>query len=67
MLLAQIEVASGNAVRLGVERIKVLREIIEVHRTALIPQRENVVARSQEQQSFMPIGVFELIQAKRTT
>ncbi len=63
--LAQIEIASGNAVRLGVERIKVLREIIELHRTALIPQRENVVARRQEQQNFMLIGVFELIQAKR--
>ncbi len=63
--LAQIEIASGNAVRLGVERIRVLREIIELHRTALIPQRENVVARRQEQQNFMLIGVFELIQAKR--
>lgn len=63
--LAQIEVASGNAVRLGMERIKVLRDIIEIHRTALIPQRENVVARTQEQQNFMLIGVFELIQTQR--
>ncbi|HXG73088.1 MAG TPA: TolC family protein [Gemmatimonadaceae bacterium] len=63
--LAQIEVASGNAVRLGVERIKVLRDIIDMHRTALIPERENIVARSQEQQNYMLIGVFELIQAKR--
>jgi hypothetical protein len=32
-----------------------------------VAARENSVARSQEQQSFMLIGVFELIQAKRTT
>jgi cobalt-zinc-cadmium efflux system outer membrane protein len=43
----------------------VLREIVDTHRTALIPQRESVVARSQEQQNYMIIGVFELIQAKR--
>ncbi len=45
--------------------MRVLREIVETHRDALIPQRESVVARSQEQQNYMIIGVFELIQAKR--
>lgn len=63
--LAQLELAAGNAVRLGAERVRVLREIIDTHRDVLIPQRESVVARSQEQQNFMIIGVFELIQAKR--
>lgn len=63
--LAQVELAAGNAVRLGTERVRVLREIVETHRTLLIPQRESVVARSQEQQNYMIIGVFELIQAKR--
>ena len=63
--LAGLELAAGNAVRLGAERIRVLREIVDTHRTALIPQRESVVARSQEQQNYMIIGVFELIQAKR--
>ena len=51
--------------RLGAERVRILRDIITTHRDALIPQRESVVARSQEQQNFMIIGVFELIQAKR--
>jgi cobalt-zinc-cadmium efflux system outer membrane protein len=63
--LAELELAAGNAVRLGTERVRVLREIVDTHRTALIPQRESVVARSQEQQNYMIIGVFELIQAKR--
>ena len=63
--LAQLELVAGNAVRLGVEQVRVLRDIVETHRDALIPQRESVVARSQEQQNYMIIGVFELIQAKR--
>ncbi|MBA2304684.1 MAG: TolC family protein [Acidobacteria bacterium] len=63
--LAQFELAAGNAVRLGAERVRVLRDIVATHRDALIPQRESVVARSQEQQNYMIIGVFELIQAKR--
>ena len=45
--------------------MRVLREIVDTHRDVLIPQRESVVARSQEQQNYMIIGVFELIQAKR--
>ncbi|HXG55143.1 MAG TPA: TolC family protein [Vicinamibacterales bacterium] len=63
--LAELELAAGNAVRLGAERVRVLRDIVETHRNVLIPQRESVVARSQEQQNYMIIGVFELIQAKR--
>ncbi|CAN5667505.1 TolC family protein [soil metagenome] len=63
--LAELELAAANGVRLGVERVRVLREIVETHRNVLIPQRESVVARSQEQQNYMIIGVFELIQAKR--
>lgn len=63
--LAQLGLAAGNAVRLGVEHVRVLREIVDTHRDVLIPQRESVVARSQEQQNYMIIGVFELIQAKR--
>ncbi len=63
--LAEIELATDNAVRLGAERVRILRDVIAIHRDALIPQRESVVARSQEQQNFMIIGVFELIQAKR--
>jgi outer membrane protein, heavy metal efflux system len=62
--LAQAELRTDNAVRLDAERVRILRQVVAIHRDALIPQRENVVARSQEQQNFMLIGVFELIQAK---
>ncbi|MEO5894980.1 MAG: TolC family protein [Vicinamibacterales bacterium] len=63
--LADVALSAANGVRLGAERVRVLREIVDTHRNVLIPQRESVVARSQEQQNYMIIGVFELIQAKR--
>jgi cobalt-zinc-cadmium efflux system outer membrane protein len=62
--LATVKLSTDNAVRLGAERVRTLRQIVETHRDLLIPQREAVVTRSQEQQNFMFIGVFELIQAK---
>ncbi|KFN42963.1 TolC family protein [Arenimonas oryziterrae] len=62
--LAQRQLEADNAVRLQAERVRVLRKIVQVHRDSLIPQRETVVARSQQQQNFMLIGAFELIQAK---
>ena len=62
--LRQIELSSGNAISTGVERVKVLSEIVAIHRDALVPQRERVVARSQEAQNFMLIGIFEVIEAK---
>lgn len=54
-----------NDARLGVERLTVARDIVERYRTALVPQREAVVARTQEQVNFMLMGVFELLLAKQ--
>ncbi len=62
--LARIELSSANAVEAGAERVRVTSEIVRIHREALVPQRETVVARSQEQQNYMLIGVFDLIRAK---
>ncbi len=62
--LAAAELGTDNAVRLGAQQVRVLSQVVSTHRDALIPQRESVMARSQEQQNFMLIGVFELIQAK---
>lgn len=62
--VAEAELGADNAVRLGAERVRILGQVVAIHRDALIPQRESVVARSQEEQNFMLIGVFELIQAK---
>tara|TARA_R110000850_G_scaffold91742_34_gene195007 strand:- start:24077 stop:25495 length:1419 start_codon:yes stop_codon:yes gene_type:complete len=56
---------ASNQIQLAFERVHTYREMANEFRTALIPNREAVVARSQEEQNFMLIGVFELIQAKQ--
>lgn len=62
--VASAELGVDNAVRLGAEQVRELSQVVAIHRDALIPQREKVVERSQQEQNFMLIGVFELIQAK---
>lgn len=52
-------------VRLGVDRIATTHRIVEDYRVALIPQRELIVARTQERVNFMLTGVFELLLAKQ--
>ena len=54
-----------NDARLGLDRLRVAYDIVERYRTALLPQREAIVARSQEHVNFMLMGVFELIAAKQ--
>ncbi|WP_290884573.1 TolC family protein [Arenimonas sp.] len=58
------ELSASQGVRLGNESVTALREVVRLHREALVPQRETIVARQQERQNFMLIGVFELVQAK---
>lgn len=60
--LAELNVT--NAVRTGSRALNEHRQIVALHRDALIPQRERIVERSQQEQNFMLIGVFELVQAK---
>lgn len=62
--LARIELLSGNGIDLAAERVRVLSDIVRIHRDSLVPQREIVTVRSQEEQNFMLIGVFDVIQAK---
>ena len=65
--LARVQVAeigAVNGVRSGAQAVAAMREVVRLHREALVPQREAIVARQQERQNFMLIGVFELIQAK---
>ncbi len=62
--LQALQLQTDNAVRLNAERVQALADIVKTHREALIPARETVVERSQQEQNFMLIGVFELIQAK---
>lgn len=62
--LRQIELASGNAIALGTERVRVLAEVVEIYRQALVPQREIVTRESQLEQNYALIGEFEVLQAK---
>ncbi|PRH83213.1 TolC family protein [Arenimonas caeni] len=60
----QAELSAENGVLTGTQAVAAMREVVQTHRLALVPQRESIVARQQERQNFMLIGVFELIQAK---
>lgn len=62
LALAELQVREG--VRARAQAVAELREVVDIHRRALVPQREDIVARQQERQNFMLIGVFELVQAK---
>ncbi len=54
-----------NTAHLGIERLRVTRDISERYRIELVPRREAIVARTQEQVNFMFVGVFELLLAKQ--
>lgn len=60
-----LELEIDANVRLGVDRIAAAHKIAEDYRAALIPQREIIVARTQERVNFMLVGVFELLLAKQ--
>jgi outer membrane protein, heavy metal efflux system len=63
--LSALELSVSNDVAAGLDRLESAREIAEAYRTALIPQRETIVARTQEEANYMLAGTFELIQARR--
>jgi len=55
----------SNEVQLGSAKVKAARELADEYRRVLIPQREAIVARAQEQRNYMLIGIFEVIVAKQ--
>ncbi len=57
-----LEVAT--AVELAHEQVAAARARVEDHRLRLLPQRAEVVARTQEEVNYMLRGVFELIDAR---
>jgi cobalt-zinc-cadmium efflux system outer membrane protein len=63
--LDAMSLAVQNDARLGIDGLKVAREIAERYRTELVPRREAIVARTQEEVNFMLVGVFELLLAKQ--
>lgn len=54
-----------NQVRLHLDQLKLTHAIAERYRTALVPQRENIVAGYQLEVNFMLKGVFELLLARQ--
>lgn len=63
--LQELEIAATNAVQLASLRVANAKARAENYRSALIPQREQIVARSQEEVNYMLMGQFELLRAKQ--
>jgi cobalt-zinc-cadmium efflux system outer membrane protein len=63
--LATLELAARNNLALGQDRMDTARRIAEVYRATLVPQREAVSARTQEEVNFMLAGAFEALAARR--
>lgn len=61
----RVRLAARNEVTTGVDALRTLRGIVQRSQHALLPAREAVVARTQEEVNFMLKGVFELLQAKQ--
>ena len=62
--LREAELSIENTIRANANAVRAHADTVTIFRDSLIPQREMVLARSQQEQNFMLIGVFELIQAK---
>ena len=62
--LAQIELSSANSIALGAERVRVLSQVVNDYRSALVPERETVARESQLEQNYALIGEFEVLQAR---
>ena len=62
--MREAELSIENTIRTHSNTVRAHNEAAGIFRNSLIPQREMVLARSQQEQNFMLIGVFELIQAK---
>jgi len=61
---AQIRLNLSHQIAARADELQRRRQVIALHSDDLIPQRQTIVARSQEQQNNMLLGVFGLIEAK---
>lgn len=55
----------AGTVQLAYRRMLNARDRAHGYRHQIIPQRQNVVARTQEEQNYMLVGAFDLLAAKR--
>ncbi len=60
----QIRLNLGHQIAARADELQRRRQVVALHSRDLIPQRQTIVARSQEQQNYMLLGVFGLIEAK---
>ena len=63
--LNSLELETSNAIALAHAKVLNARRRVELHREKLVPLRERVVQRMQEQANYMLVGVFELIRARQ--
>ena len=63
--LKAMEVEISNQVALAHADVLTARRSVNLFRQRLVPLRERVVQRMQEQVNYMLLGVFDLIRAKR--
>jgi len=61
---AQIRLNLSHQIAARADELQRRRQVVALHSDDLIPQRQTIVARSQEQQNYMLLGVFGLIEAK---
>ena len=62
--VSQLNVAVDNGVRMAYAAAENAKARVDLHRDRLVPARMNATARAQEEQNFMLIGIFELLQSK---
>jgi outer membrane protein, heavy metal efflux system len=64
--LAGLELDVAHEVRLGHARTQTARARAEEFRSVLVPARESIVARLQEEMNYMLVGQFEVLAARRS-
>ncbi|MEY4249788.1 MAG: hypothetical protein RJA87_1421 [Pseudomonadota bacterium] len=61
---AQIRLNLSHQIAARADELQRRRQVVALHSNDLIPQRQTILARSQEQQNYMLLGIFGLIEAK---
>lgn len=62
--VAALELATSNEVSLALDKLDTARRIADVYRETLVPQTEQVYARTLEEVNFMLAGAFEALAAR---
>jgi cobalt-zinc-cadmium efflux system outer membrane protein len=63
--LAALELEIGNDMTVRYAEVQAAQAIVDEYRQRLVPLRERIVELSQQQQTFMLIGTFELLSARQ--